>query len=51
MKYFRTFILRAEKKMVVQGVKIEERIMAVADVFDALISKRCHKSAMPLEME
>ncbi len=25
------------------------RIMAVADVFDALISKRCYKNAMPLE--
>lgn len=25
------------------------RIMAVADVFDALISKRCYKKAMPLE--
>ena len=25
------------------------RIMAVADVFDALISKRCYKDAMPLE--
>ena len=25
------------------------RIMAVADVFDALTSKRCYKSAMPLE--
>lgn len=25
------------------------RIMAVADVFDALISKRCYKPAMPLE--
>ncbi len=25
------------------------RIMAVADVFDALMSKRCYKNAMPLE--
>ncbi len=25
------------------------RIMAVADVFDALVSKRCYKNAMPLE--
>lgn len=36
------------------GIKGEEiplcaRIMAVADVFDALTSKRCYKSAMPLE--
>lgn len=37
-----------------EGKKGEEiplcaRIMAVADVFDALISKRCYKVAMPLE--
>lgn len=37
-----------------QGLSGEEipvcaRIMAVADVFDALISKRCYKDAMPLE--
>lgn len=36
------------------GISEEEiplcaRIMAVADVFDALTSKRCYKSAMPLE--
>ena len=36
------------------GIRGEEiplcaRIMAVADVFDALTSKRCYKSAMPLE--
>ena len=36
------------------GISREEiplcaRIMAVADVFDALTSKRCYKSAMPLE--
>ena len=36
------------------GIKGEEiplcaRIMAVADVFDALVSKRCYKQAMPLE--
>lgn len=36
------------------GIKGEEiplcaRIMAVADVFDALISKRCYKEPMPLE--
>lgn len=36
------------------GIKGEEiplcaRIMAVADVFDALTSKRCYKDAMPLE--
>lgn len=36
------------------GIKEEEiplcaRVMAVADVFDALISKRCYKNAMPLD--
>lgn len=36
------------------GLKEEEiplsaRIMAIADVFDALISKRCYKEAMPIE--
>lgn len=36
------------------GIKEEEiplcaRIMAVADVFDALVSKRCYKSEIPLE--
>lgn len=35
----------------ISGEKIPlcARIMAVADVFDALTSKRCYKSAMPLE--
>lgn len=38
-----------------RGLKEEEipicaRIMAVADVFDALISKRCYKDAMSVEM-
>ncbi|MCM1215174.1 MAG: HD-GYP domain-containing protein [Lachnospiraceae bacterium] len=37
-----------------EGIKGEEiplcaRIMAVADVFDALTSKRCYKEAMPLQ--
>ncbi|MCR5608957.1 MAG: response regulator [Lachnospiraceae bacterium] len=37
-----------------EGLKGEEiplsaRIMAVADVFDALMSKRCYKDAMPLD--
>ena len=30
-------------------IPICARIMAVADVFDALTSKRCYKNAMPLE--
>lgn len=35
----------------ISGEKIPlcARIMAVADVFDALISKRCYKEAMPME--
>lgn len=32
-----------------EGIPLSARIMAVADVFDALVSKRCYKSAMPLE--
>lgn len=30
-------------------IPIGARIMAVADVFDALVSKRCYKEAMPLD--
>lgn len=32
-----------------EDIPLCARIMAVADVFDALISKRCYKTAMPLE--
>lgn len=32
-----------------QEIPLSARIMAVADVFDALISKRCYKDAMPLD--
>ena len=37
-----------------KGIKGEEiplsaRIMAIADVFDALVSKRCYKEAMPVD--
>jgi hypothetical protein len=32
-----------------EEIPVCARIMAVADVFDALTSKRCYKSAMPLE--
>jgi HD-GYP domain-containing protein (c-di-GMP phosphodiesterase class II) len=32
-----------------EDIPVCARIMAVADVFDALTSKRCYKSAMPLE--
>ncbi|MCR5763896.1 MAG: HD domain-containing protein [Treponema sp.] len=33
-----------------EGIPIEARIMAVADVYDALVSKRCYKDAMSFEM-
>lgn len=32
-----------------ENIPLEARIMAVADVFDALISKRCYKEAMSLD--
>ncbi len=32
-----------------EDIPLEARIMAVADVFDALISKRCYKDAMSLD--
>lgn len=32
-----------------QDIPLCARIMAVADVFDVLVSKRCYKAAMPLE--
>lgn len=31
-----------------QDIPLEARIMAIADVFDALVSKRCYKDAYPL---
>ena len=31
-----------------EGIPLGARIMAVADVFDALVSRRCYKDAMPL---
>lgn len=36
-------------KITGQNIPLCARIMAVADVFDALVSKRCYKNAMPLE--
>ena len=30
-------------------IPLEARIMAIADVFDALVSKRCYKEAIPIE--
>lgn len=32
-----------------EDIPLSARIMAIADVFDALVSKRCYKSAMPVE--
>lgn len=32
-----------------EEIPLEARIMAVADVFDALVSKRCYKEAMPTD--
>lgn len=32
-----------------EDIPLCARIMAVADVFDALVSKRCYKEPMPLE--
>lgn len=32
-----------------EEIPLSARIMAIADVFDALVSKRCYKSAMPFE--
>ena len=32
-----------------EDIPLEARIMALADVFDALVSKRCYKDPMPLE--
>lgn len=33
-----------------QDIPMEARIVAVADVFDALVTKRCYKNAYPLQM-
>ena len=32
-----------------EQIPLSARIMAIADVFDALVSKRCYKEAMPVE--
>lgn len=32
-----------------EDIPLSARIMAIADVFDALVSKRCYKKAMPIE--
>jgi response regulator RpfG family c-di-GMP phosphodiesterase len=32
-----------------ESIPLEGRLIALADVFDALVSKRCYKSAMPLD--
>ena len=37
------------KGLVGEEIPLEARIMAIADVFDALVSERCYKDAMPVE--
>ena len=32
-----------------EKIPLEARIMAIADVYDALVSKRCYKDAMSFE--
>lgn len=36
-------------KLMGENIPVEARIMAVADVYDALVSKRCYKEAMSFE--
>ena len=37
------------KKLKGEEIPLCARIMAIADVYDALISKRCYKDAMPID--
>ena len=37
------------KKLKGESIPLSARIMAVADVFDALVSKRCYKEPIPAE--
>lgn len=37
------------KGLAQEDIPLSARIMAIADVFDALVSKRCYKSPMPIE--
>ncbi len=37
------------KGLAQEDIPLSARIMAIADVFDALVSKRCYKSPMPVE--
>lgn len=36
-------------KLVGNAIPLSARIMAIADVFDALVSKRCYKDSMPID--
>ena len=37
------------KMLAAEKIPLSARIMAIADVFDALVSKRCYKESMPIE--
>ena len=37
------------KGLAQEDIPLSARIIAIADVFDALVSKRCYKSPMPIE--
>lgn len=37
------------KGLMKENIPLSARIMAIADVFDALVTKRCYKDAIPLE--
>lgn len=37
------------KGLAQEDIPLSARIMAIADIFDALVSKRCYKSPMPVE--
>lgn len=37
------------EKIAGENIPLESRIMALADVFDALVSKRCYKESMSYE--
>ena len=44
-----SFVAYEEEKVIRKQIPLCARIMAVADVFDAVSAKRCYRDAMPLE--